>query len=148
MLATAKATSRSVRMPIGWPASTTGTAPQPTSWKSMLASSMVLKAEHVRGLGVITSAAVRFVGVGSGIEEDSSRRGQVFGNADRFLTGNKTREGRSIGARFRPRPRPIVHFWADGRRFILTFIALRFPANRVLDPIPGIVRGMFCFLPR
>src|SRR5262245_12038995 len=65
--ATARATSRSVRMPIGWPASTTGTTPQSTARKSMLASRTVLNAEQVGGLGVITSAAVMGGGVGSAI---------------------------------------------------------------------------------
>jgi hypothetical protein len=68
LLATAKATSRSVRIPIARPASTTGTAPQSASRKSRLASNMELKAEHVRGLTVITSATVRFMGLGSNIE--------------------------------------------------------------------------------
>jgi hypothetical protein len=78
---------------------------------------MVLKAEHVRGLGVITSAAVRLVGFESGIEEDSSCSGRVFGKADCDLTCKKIEKGRSIGARFRPKPRPIVDFWAEGSRF-------------------------------
>src|SRR5947209_206487 len=68
---TAIATSRSVTMPIGWPPSTTGTAPHWASRKIMVASSMVLKAEQVRGLGVITSAAVSGRGVSSGIVEIS-----------------------------------------------------------------------------
>ena len=72
--ATAKATSRSVRMPIGRPASTTGTAPQSASRKIMLASRTELKAEQVRGLAVITSAAVRGGRVGSAIGEGSTRR--------------------------------------------------------------------------
>jgi hypothetical protein len=60
-------------MPIGLPPSTTGTAPHWTSRKIIVASRIVLKAEQVRGPGVITSAAVNGRGVSSGIVEVSER---------------------------------------------------------------------------
>src|SRR5262249_28070376 len=141
-VARARATSRSVSTPTGWPASTTGTAPQSASRKIITASSTVLNGEQVRGLGVITSAAVVAIGgsVLSGSGPARGRRERARGDPDPQMrplpqTAGRTgrhglctyvrempvaasagarRAGRSVGGEEDPRVGPTTQDSRDG----------------------------------